>query len=276
MTRATRQPGSSQRNLRSLPFDFPKISKWATRWGQGEVYSSFITTFRNFFFLNLLPHCLHLAQRMTVPWMTIPGPRWMLVPVTLSSTLPGPGKGAWSPGAGLTAPAFKEFKNLHREGWCPGPLACQLSLSLSQQPSGCSLQMPALWDVENGIQLQQLVGSTLPVRERSSSHLSVEDPEREGRPREVCEWLKVTQLGRCRARPTPVCVSPTLSIFCITLVGTSGWGGRQESLKVKDQRERKGLEDSEPPQTERGITVPTPGREPACGSSPGNSRSLIF
>ena len=138
-------------------------------------------------------------------------------------------------------------------------------------PPGCSLQMPALWDGENGIQIEQLVGSTLPVRERSSSHLSVEDPEREGRPREVSEWLKVTQLGRCRARPTPGCMSPTLSIFCITLVGTSVWGGRQESLKVKDQRERKGLEDSEPPQTERGITVRTPGREPACGSSPGNA-----
>lgn len=77
----------------------------------------------------------------------------------------------------MTAPAFKEFKNLHREGWGPGPLACQLSLSLSQRPSGCSFQMSALWDVENGIQLQQLVGSTGPLRERSSSHLSAEDPE---------------------------------------------------------------------------------------------------
>lgn len=75
-----------------------------------------------------------------------------------------------------------------------------------------------------------------------------------------------------KAHPRSVC--PPHSIFCITLVGTSGRGGRQESLKVKDQRERKGLEDSEPPQTERGTTAPTPGREPACGSSPGNSRSL--
>lgn len=117
----------------------------------------------------------------------------MMVTGTLSSTLPGPGKAAWSPGEGLTAPAFKEFKNLHREGWCPGPLARQLSISLSQRPSGCSFQMSAFWDVENGIQSQQLVGSPEPVRERSSSHLSAEDPEREGRPREVSEWLKVTQ-----------------------------------------------------------------------------------
>lgn len=79
-----------------------------------------------------------------------------------------------------------------------------------------------------------------------------------------------------RQGPPQVCVFPTLSTFCITLVGTSGRGGRQESLKVKDQREKNGLEDSELPQTERGITVPTPAREPACGSSPGNSRSLIF
>lgn len=117
----------------------------------------------------------------------------MMVTGTLSSTLPGPGKATWSPGAGLTAPAFKEFKNLHREGWCPGPLACQLSISLSQRPSGCSFQMSAFWDVENEIQSQQLVVSPEPVRERSSSHLSAEDPEREGRPREVSEWLKVTQ-----------------------------------------------------------------------------------
>ena len=75
--------------------------------------------------------------------------------------------------------------------------------------------------------------------------------------------------------PPQVCVSPTHSTFCITLLGSSGRGERQESLKVKEQREKNGLEDSESPQTERGITVPTPAREPGCGSSPGNSRSLI-
>ena len=74
-----------------------------------------------------------------------------------------------------------------------------------------------------------------------------------------------------RAHPRSVCPphTPLSASHCL------GAQAGVRDRKVKEQREKNGLEDSESPQTERGITVPTPAREPGCGSSPGNSRSLI-
>ena len=134
----------------------------------------------------------------------------MLVPVTLPSTLPGPGKGAWSPGAGLTAPAFKEFKNLHREGWCPESLHASFLFHCLSGPRVVPFkcQPSGMWKM--GFNYSSLWGA-LGLLEKGPLPTSQRRIQREGRPREVSEWLKVTQLGRCRARPTPgLCVPHTL------------------------------------------------------------------